>query len=129
MRDLKFPFLEHVGAELVDFREGYAKMEIVVKDYHLQHLNFVHGGVISTLLDNTGGCAAMTMLDEGWTVVTMQINIDYLKPAKSKVITAEANVIKKGKIKSFVEVKLFDDDNNLIAHATGNYANLDLGKC
>ena len=122
MRDIKFPFLEHVGARLVESWEGYAKVALDVQEYHLQHLGFVHGGVISTLLDNTGWYAAMSMLEEGQTSVTMQINIDYLKPAKGADMICEAKVVKAGRSKSFVEIRMYDDKKNLVAFATGNYA-------
>ena len=61
---------------------GYAETELLIKEFHLQHLGFVHGGVISTMLDNTGWYAAMSQLDDTETSVTMQINIDYLRPSK-----------------------------------------------
>ncbi len=122
MHDIKFPFLEHVGARLAEASEGYARVELAVQEYHLQHLGFVHGGVISTLLDNTGWYAAMTLLNEGQTSVTMQINIDYLKPAMGSQLVCEARVVKPGRSKAFVEIRMTDAAQKLIAFATGNYA-------
>lgn len=122
MLDIKFPFFEHVGAKLVNMESGFAVTELEIKDFHLQHLGFVHGGVISTMLDNTGWYAAMSQLTEEETSVTMQINIDYLRPTKCNKIICKGSVIQKTKRRSFVEVKLFDGDDELVAHATGNYA-------
>lgn len=122
MTDIKFPFFEHVGAKLQHISGGYAVTELEIKEYHLQHLGFVHGGVISTMLDNTGWYAAMSQLEEGDTSVTMQINIDYLKPSKCDKLICKATVVQKGKRRSFVEIKLYDDCDSLIATATGNYA-------
>ena len=48
MLDIKFPFFEHVGAKLVNMESGFAVTELEIKEFHLQHLGFVHGGVIST---------------------------------------------------------------------------------
>lgn len=53
--DVSLPFLEHMGARLVDLGEGRARVGLDIEAWHLQHLGFVHGGVISTLSDNTGG--------------------------------------------------------------------------
>lgn len=122
MQNIKFPFFEHVGATLAHISSGRATTQLVVREYHLQHLGFVHGGVISTLLDNTGWYAAISQLEEGDTAVTMQINIDYLRPSKCEKLICEANVIQKGKRRSFVDIKLYDDCESLIAVASGNYA-------
>ena len=122
MQDIKFPFFEHVGATLKHISGGYAETELIVKEHHLQHLGFVYGGVITTMLDNTGWYAAMSQLDDTETSVTMQINIDYLKPSKCDRLICKAIVIQKGRRRSFVEIKLFDDCDSLVAVASGNYA-------
>ncbi|QKI88277.1 PaaI family thioesterase [Thiomicrorhabdus xiamenensis] len=121
MRNIKFPFLEHIGAELTAFESGSAEVELHVKPYHLQHMGFVHGGVISTLMDNTGWYAAVSNLEEGCTAVTMEIKVNYLKPASGKHLLASATVKRKGQKVSFVTIELLDGDQ-LVAYATGTYA-------
>jgi uncharacterized protein (TIGR00369 family) len=124
LKDIKFPFLEHIGAELVGFSNGEATVELHTQDYHLQHLGFIHGGVISTLMDNTGWYAAVSALEDNKTAVTMEIKINYLKPASGDHLIATANVKRQGKSASFVTIELHDNDK-LIAFATGTYAILD----
>lgn len=51
MTEINFPFLKHTGASLKSFSKGEAEVELNVEPYHLQHKGFVHGGVISTLMD------------------------------------------------------------------------------
>lgn len=62
MRDIVFPFLEHTGAALKSFSKGEAEVELHVQPYHLQHKSFIHGGIISTLMDNTEWYAAVSNL-------------------------------------------------------------------
>ncbi|WP_319379790.1 PaaI family thioesterase [Thiomicrorhabdus sp.] len=121
MQEIKFPFLEHIGAKLKTFEKGSAEVELHVQPYHLQHLGFVHGGVISTLMDNTGWYAAVSALDEGYTSVTMEIKINYLKPASGKHLCACAEVKRQGRKVSFVTIELHDE-GKLVAYATGTYA-------
>ena len=121
LRDIKFPFLEHIGAKLTHFEKGKASVELTREAYHLQHLGFIHGGVISTLMDNTGWYAAMSNLDEGFTSVTMEIKINYLKPASGEHLIASAEVKRQGKKTSFVTIELFCE-SKLVAYATGTYA-------
>jgi uncharacterized protein (TIGR00369 family) len=120
MNDIMFPFLEHIGAKLVRAEQGEAEVSLKTAPYHLQHMGFVHGGVISTLMDNTGWYAAVSNLDEGFTSVTMEIKINYLKPASGKELRAIANVKRQGRTTSFVTIELFDDEK-LVAYATGTY--------
>jgi len=121
MKNMKFPFLEHIGATLKKLGNGKAEVELLIQDYHLQHLGFVHGGVISTLMDNTGWYAAISNVDENHTAVTMEIKINYLKPASGKYLIASAMVKRQGRSTSFVTIELYDDDK-LVAFATGTYA-------
>jgi uncharacterized protein (TIGR00369 family) len=121
MKEIKFPFLEHTGAKLVSFENGQAKVELHTQPYHLQHLGFIHGGVISTLMDNTGWYAAVSNIDDEHTAVTMEIKINYLKPASGKHLLATANVKRQGRTTSFVTIELHDD-GKLVAFATGTYA-------
>ena len=124
MKDIKFPFLEHTGAKLKSFKKGSAEVELYAKPHHLQHLGFIHGGVISTLMDNTGWYAAMSNLDKGYTAVTMEIKINYLKPATGNYLIANAEVKRQGKTTSFVTIELMCE-GKLTAYATGTYAILE----
>ncbi|WP_345989217.1 PaaI family thioesterase [Sulfurimonas sp. HSL1-2] len=121
MQAIKFPFLEHTGATLKRAEQGEAEVELHVQPHHLQHLGFVHGGVISTLMDNTGWYAAVSNLDEGYTAVTMEIKINYLKPASGKHLLASAAVKRQGRKTAFVTIELHDE-GKLVAFATGTYA-------
>jgi len=121
VKDIVFPFLEHTGASLKSFGNGRAEVELHVQPYHLQHLGFVHGGVISTLMDNTGWYAAVADLEEGQTAVTMEIKINYLKPASGTYLVADAAVKRRGRTTAFVTIELHDE-GKLVAFATGTYA-------
>lgn len=124
MHEIKFPFLEHIGGKLECYQKGHAEVELSTRPYHLQHLGFIHGGVISTLMDNTGWYAAVSNLPDGFTSVTMEIKINYLKPASGDHLRAIGDVIRQGKKTSFVKIELYDGET-LVAFATGTYAVLE----
>jgi uncharacterized protein (TIGR00369 family) len=121
MEEIRFPFLEHTGAALVRGEKGEAEVTLKIEPHHLQHLGFVHGGVISTLMDNTGWYAVVSNLEEGFTSVTMEIKINYLRPARGEVLRAVASVKNQGRTTSFVTIELFDGEK-LAAFATATYA-------
>ena len=114
-------FLEHIGGELIDFSNGYAKLGFIIQSYHKQHLGVVHGGAIATLADHAGWYAVISELDHGFTSATIEIKINYLKPAKGEILTAEAKVINRTKRTAFATIEIFAKDL-LVAYATGTYA-------
>jgi len=109
MKKVKLPFLEHIGAVIEDLDQGIAVLSIDIKDYHLQHLGYVHGGVISSLADNTGWYAVISNLPEDKT------------SAKEGKLKAIGRVLKLGKSVAFATVELYSNDD-LVAYATGTYA-------
>ena len=114
-------FLEHIGGELVDFSNGYAKLGFTIQSYHKQHLGVVHGGAIATLADHAGWYAVISELENGFTSATIEIKINYLKPANGNILTAEARVINRTKRTAFATIEVFAK-NLLVAYATGTYA-------
>ena len=117
-------FLKYIGAEVIDCSSGYAQLAFEIKPHHKQHLGVVHGGAIATLADHTGWYAVVSELDEGSTSVTIEIKINYLKPAKGDILKAEAKVVNRTKRTAFATVEIFAKDT-LVAYATGTYAIVD----
>ena len=119
------PFLRHIGAELVRVGSQEALLKLDVKDYHLQHLGYVHGGVISSLADNTGWYAVVSTLSDNMTAVTIEIKVNYLKPARKQVLYSYGRVLRIGKRVGFAVVEVKQGDE-LVAYATGSYALLSI---
>ena len=124
LKDIIIPFLEHTGAKLKHIEEGKAEVEPYTEPFHFQHLGFIHGGVIATLLDNTGWYAAVSNVEKGYTAVTMEMKINYLKPAKGKYLEAIATVKSQGRTTSFVTIDM-KCDGKLVAFATATYSILE----
>ncbi len=114
-------FLNHIGGELVEFKEGEAKLSFKIEDIHKQHLGVVHGGAIATLADHTGWYAAVSKIDRGYTCVTIELKVNYLKPAYKDTIVANSKVLNRSKKTVFVVTELFDNDI-LVAFATATYS-------
>jgi len=88
------PFNKHLGIRVEELREGYARMRIpfrpeLVGDSRRPAL---HGGVISTLADVCGGFAIWTSCRLDDRIATIDLGVDYLRPASAKDLYAEATV-------------------------------------
>lgn len=121
-------FLKYIGAEVVDFDNGYAQLAFEIQPHHKQHLGVVHGGAIATLADHTGWYAVISEVAKGFTSVTIEIKINYLKPATGDILTAEAKVLNMTKRTAFAAIEVFSKDT-LVAYATGTYAIISEDRC
>lgn len=99
------PFSVLLGAELVAFGEGHAQIEVPMRDELMQQHGIVHGGVVSYAADNAIAFAAGSVLREG--VVTSEVTIGYLKPAKGDVLTARAVVVHQGRNRAVCRCEIF----------------------
>lgn len=81
----------------------------------------LHGGVISALVDTAGGLAAWTALEEGESVSTVDLTVDYLEPARlGGQLRAAAELLRKGNRVCHVRVRVTQDDT-LVAEGRGVY--------
>ena len=81
----------------------------------------LHGGVISSLIDTAGGVAAWTALEEGESVSTVDLTVDYLEPARlGGELRASAELLRKGNRVCHVRVRVTQDDT-LVAEGRGVY--------
>ncbi len=117
-------FLEYIGGELTDLGDGYAQLAFEIRPHHTQHLGVVHGGAIATLADHCGWYAVISQLEKGFTSVTIELKINYLKPAKGEILTAEAKVVNRTKRTAFTTIEIFAKDT-LVAFATATYSIID----
>ncbi len=117
-------FLEYIGGELMDLQDGYAQLAFAIQPHHTQHLGVVHGGAIATLADHCGWYAVISQLDTGYTSVTIELKINYLKPAIGSHLVAEANVVNRTKRTAFATIEIMAKDT-LVAFATATYSIID----
>ena len=116
------PFMEVLGARGVRHAEGCVSFEMVVEDRHLRTLGIAHGGVTAALLDSALGFAAGTTAPQGHHVVTVQLNINYIRPAwKGEKLIATAEVRHAGQKTAVSRGEIRTSENILVASATGTF--------
>jgi uncharacterized protein (TIGR00369 family) len=81
----------------------------------------LHGGVLCAIADTAMGVAFYTVLEEGESLTTLELKINFLKPVWSGKLTASARVVKRGKTTGLVECDVLDEKNQLIARASSTY--------
>jgi uncharacterized protein (TIGR00369 family) len=83
----------------------------------------IAGGVITTFLDTLCGTAAVAAMEHPTTVATIDLRIDYMRPAAlSRDVLAEAHCYKLGRNVAFVRAVAYDDaPDNPIAHVAAAF--------
>ena len=111
-------FIKHNRIHFEDLGENYAKMYVDITEDSLNPSNIAHGGLIFGLADSVMGMAART---NGYNVVTISSDINYLKPGKGKRLTAVANALKVGRNTAVFRADIYTDENVLCATSTATY--------
>ena len=78
-----------------------------------------HGGAIASLIDIAGDYGLWAVL--GFGVPTINIRIDYLRPASATDLKAIARIRRVGRTVGVVDIDVLDDQGRLIAIGRGTY--------
>ncbi|GAA3943402.1 PaaI family thioesterase [Microbacterium soli] len=82
--------------------------------------NQFHGGAIASLIDTAGDFAVIAGSGAG--VPTIDLRVDYLRPAFGPRLTATASARRIGRTIGVADVDVFDDDQRLVAVGRGCFA-------
>ena len=118
------PYMVHLGMELIDAQDGYAKLRLKYQDENSTAAKALHGGAIASLIDTTGAMAAWTTADIAtpkYFGSTVGVNVNYLSAVIGQDCFAEGRVLKRGKEVIYSEVKVHNGDGKLCAQGTVIY--------
>lgn len=95
---------------------------------HANRSGAIHGGLLASMLDSVLGGVAIAALPAGRTVVTSSLTVNYLAPGwAGDVLVGSATVRRLGRTLAHVDGEVRrEDDDALLATATGVFAILDL---
>ncbi len=98
--------------------------EFVPKKEHQGYMNIVHGGIISTLLDEI---MVKLAIELAMPAVTAQMNIRLRKPAKvGERLTFSAKILEKTKKLLVAHAKAVTDNGDVVAESTGKLIKINI---
>jgi len=113
-----------LGIEIVEFAQATTLFRLPYDPKLIGHpdTGTLHGGAITALLDGASGAAVFAALSELVPIATLDLRIDYLRPAENVAVLARATCYKMTKHVAFTRaVAYHDDPDNPIAHSVGTF--------
>ena len=106
----------------VDFaKKGKFQSSLELRPEHKQQDGFVHAGLIATMADHTAGYSAYTSVSQDFRILTIEFKINFLKPARGKILICRSKVLNCGKTIVVSESEIFsvsEKKEKLVAKAT-----------
>ena len=109
-------FARHCGVELLEAGPGRARARMVIADHHLNGAGTVHGGAIFTLADFVFAVASNS---HGNLALGINTSTSFVRAAFGGTLYAEAEEVALNPKLGTYQVRITDQDANLIAQFTG----------
>jgi uncharacterized protein (TIGR00369 family) len=117
------PFIASLGLKVVsvDHAKGEISMQMPLKPEFERRRGTrqFHGGPIAAFIDVVGDYAIGMLVGGG--VPTINLRIDYLRPAIAQSITGIGRVRRQGRTVALVDIEITDEAGKLVAVGRGTY--------
>ncbi|GAA3121986.1 PaaI family thioesterase [Streptomyces rectiviolaceus] len=109
-----------LGWELiaVDPDEGTIEVAFRATEQFLNPMGVVQGGFLAAMLDDTMGPALVATLPDGQFAPTLDLHVQFLRPAGPGRIVGRGRIVQRGKEVCFLAGELLTSDGKQIAVAT-----------
>ncbi|MEI4233839.1 PaaI family thioesterase [Roseovarius sp. D22-M7] len=105
-----------LGATLTEIALGRARIEAPILPGSLQQHGYAHAALTFAIGDSAAGYAALGIMPEGSEVLTTEMKIHLLAPAKGARLIARGRVIKPGRRLVIVQADVHAEENGRETH-------------
>ena len=118
------PFISFLGVKVIalDHDKGELEVRMPLRPELERRLGTkqFHGGPLASFIDTVGDFAIGMQVGGG--VPTMNLRIDYLRPAIGDSVVGIARVRRAGKTSAVIDIDVMDEQGRLLAVGRGTYA-------
>lgn len=112
----KNTLMETLEIEFVDLGDDFITAKMPVSPKVHQPYGILHGGATAALAESVGSCASAFFLrDSNKIVKGIELSINHVKSKREGHVFATAKAIHKGRTTHLWEVRIVDEDDNLIS--------------
>lgn len=120
------PYWKHVNMSTETAQDGQIQVVVNITDELLQFYGNVHGGIIAGLMDSCIAVALNQQLDPHKGASTIEIKLNYLRPASKGLLRGQGKVIQMGRKIVVGQGEIRDEEGRLVAIGTATFAVTDL---
>jgi len=112
----KNTLMETLRIEVIDYGFDFLTARMPVNSQVYQPDGVLHGGATVALAESVGSFAAHIFIDtEAFFVRGIEISANHIRSVKEGFVYAKATFLHKGRTTQLLDIKVTDDDNNLIS--------------
>lgn len=106
-------FSQWLGIEILEIKEGYSKLKMMVRKEMINGFNVVHGGIAFSLADSAFAFACNNRNNLS---MALDTSINFIKPVHvGDMLTAEAKEMHNGKSTGLYHITITNQFNNVVA--------------
>ena len=106
-------FSQWLGIEVLEIKEGYSKIKMLVRKEMINGLGIVHGGIPFSLADSA---FAFACNNRNVLSVALDTSINFIKPVHvDDILTAEAKELHNGKSTGLYHITITNQKNHAVA--------------
>ncbi len=111
-----------LGIELVEVKEGLARVRMPFRPELQQGYGAMHGGALASLADSSMAVALISLVEPGQRVYTVEMKVNYLSAVLGGQVVAEARIVQKGRSLAVGETHIRDEGGMLVAVGLATFA-------
>ncbi len=104
--------LKFYKAELLEVETDFISMKIPKMELMTRKAGMFNGAMIASLVDVSSGYAAVSHYEQDCYVVTVELKVNYLRPAIGDALVSKSYVIKGGAKISVIRTEIYVVDEN-----------------
>ena len=89
--------METFGARLLRVAPGEVEVGVEFDEAFTQQHGYLHGGLVTAIVDTACGYAALTLMEPGAEVLSVEFKLNLLSPAAGERFVARARVLRAGR--------------------------------
>ena len=106
-------FSKWLGIDLIDIHQGYAKVQMTVREEMTNGFKIAHGGITYSLADSAFAFASNSW---GEHAVSIETSISHTRPVQvGDILTAETNMENRSKRLAIYTVKVTNQEDKTVA--------------
>ena len=124
-------FMTTLGATLISVNPGAVEIAVPFRANLTQQNNFLHAGVITSILDSACGYAALSVTPDAANVLSVEFKVNLLSPAVGERFVARSKVKRAGKLLTVVAADAFainGADEKLVATMLATIITMNAGR-